>query len=145
MILKAFPIAPASWHALLPLLLPLFIVAGVLAPMIYSVKNARAEITPEGLRISGTIYRKYIPKEEIKEDEIKILNLNIEKEYRPKARTNGISLPGCKQGWFKLENGEKALLFVTDYSKVIYIPTKKNFSLLLSVENPEEFIALLKT
>lgn len=39
-----------------------------------------------------------------------------------------------------MENGERALLFVTDYEKVVYIPTTEGYSLLLSVDQPEEFI-----
>ena len=60
------------------------------------------------------------------------------KEYKPKIRKNGIGLPGYKEGLFKLKNGEKALLYVTDSSKVAYIPTKDSYSVLLSTGQPRE-------
>ena len=70
---------------------------------------------------------------------VRIIDLNTQTEYKPRIRTNGIGLPGYEEGWFKLRNNEKALLFVTDYSRVVYIPTDKGYSLLLSVSSSEEF------
>jgi len=76
----------------------------------------------------------------IKKD-VKVVDLTVTREYSPKIRTNGLALPGIKVGWFKLKNGEKALLFVTDMSHVVYIPSRKGYSVLLSVAYPAEFIA----
>ena len=51
-----------------------------------------------------------------------------------------VGLPGYSEGWFRLVNGEKALLFVTDRSRVVYIPTKDGYSILLSTSKPEELL-----
>ena len=40
---------------------------------------------------------------------------------------------------------ERLRQFVTDYSKVVYIPTDKDYSVLLSVSNPEEFRQTLES
>ena len=63
----------------------------------------------------------------------------LEPDYQPKWRTNGAGLPGYAAGWFKLRNKEKALVFLTDRSRVVYIPTNKDYSVLLSVREAEEF------
>lgn len=109
----------------------------------YWAKNTKFELTDEGLQIRGGIYRRFIPKSSLFIEGAKILDLNAEGEYQPKLRTNGIGLPGYNAGWFKLKNGEKALIFITDRSKVVYIPSKEGYSVLLSTSRPEEFLTLI--
>ncbi len=53
-------------------------------------------------------------------------------------------MPGYRAGWFRLANGEKALLYVTDPHKVAYVPTRAGYSLLLSVDRPTEFVERLR-
>ena len=110
----------------------------------YSSRHASFEVNDQGLRISKALYGRFIPREQIAAEGVKVINWNINAEYKPKLRTNGIGLPGYEEGWFKLKNNEKALLFVTDSSSVVYIPTNKNYSVLLSVREAEEFAGLIK-
>lgn len=39
-----------------------------------------------------------------------------------------------------MKNGEKALLFLTDRTKVVYLPTNKDYALILSAKRPEEML-----
>ena len=137
---KVFPITPASFGVLSIVgivLIPLILIIGLIA---YSARNMRFEVDSEGLRIKGAIYGKFIPKESIIIEDSRILNLNVERELKPILRTNGIGLPGYSEGWFKLANGEKALLFVTDRFNVVYMPTTEGYSVLLSTVYAEEFL-----
>jgi hypothetical protein len=61
----------------------------------------------------------------------------------PKRRTFGTGLPGYQAGWFRLESGEKALLYLTDRSRAVYIPTTAGYSVLLSPENPDGLLAAI--
>jgi hypothetical protein len=110
----------------------------------YQAKHTQFTVSDQGLRISPGLYGRFIPKEEINTDGVSVINLNITPEYKLKWRTNGASLPGYAAGWFKLENKEKALVFVTDRSSVVYIPTTANYSVMLSVREAEEFAGLLQ-
>ena len=144
---RVFGIIPASSGPIIFLLVIAVIlisVIGLLAYIAYSSKNVRFEVSDEGLRISRSLYGRFIPREEISTGDIRILDLNIDSEYKPKRRTNGAGLPGYAEGWFKLKNDEKALLFVTDRSSVVYIPTKKDYSVLLSVREVEELAESIK-
>ena len=105
----------------------------------YSSRNARFEVSEEGLRIKGGLYDRFIPGETIGSQNIQILNLNTSTGYKLGRRSNGIGLPGYNEGWFKLKNKEKALLFVTDRSNVVYIPTSQNYSVIMSFSNTDEF------
>lgn len=140
---KVFPITPASVGVLSVIgiiLIPLILLMGLVA---YSARNTRFEVNGEGLRIKGAIYGRFIPKESIIVEGSRILNLNVERELRPIRRTNGIGLPGYSEGWFKLANGERALLFVTDRFNVVYMPTTEGYSVLLSTVYPEDFLESL--
>ena len=144
---RIFGIIPASSTSYLVLLaigIVIILLVGFLAFIGYSSRHVSFEVNDQGLRISGGVYGRFIPKGEISWEGVKVVDLNVDSEYKPKLRTNGIGLPGYSEGWFKLKNNEKALLFVTDRSSVVYIPTKKDYSILLSVREAEEFAELVK-
>lgn len=146
MVSSVFPIVPPSaapfWF-LWGIAIFLLLLVALFGFIGYWARNTKFELTDEGLQIRGGIYRRFIPKSSLFIEGAKILDLNAEGEYQPKLRTNGIGLPGYNAGWFKLKNGSKALLFVTNPSKVIYIPSKEKYSVLLSTSRPEEFLALM--
>ena len=144
---RIFGIIPASsgpyifiwiFGLILIALIALFIFIG------YSSRHASFEVNDQGLRISRALYGRFIPREEIAVDGVRVMNLDTDSGYRPKSRTNGIGLPGYAEGWFKLQNKEKALMFVTDRSRVVYIPTTKGYSVMLSVREAEELAELMK-
>jgi hypothetical protein len=110
----------------------------------YQAKNAQFTVNDQGLRIGPGLYGRFIPREKIYAAGVKVINMDIDSDYKPKWRTNGAGLPGYSAGWFKLENKEKALLFLTDRTRVVYVPTADNYSVLLSVQEAEEFADLLQ-
>jgi hypothetical protein len=119
-------------------------VVGLLASFGYQSRHATFTVSDDGLRISPGIYSRFIPRQQIDVAGVKVLNLNVDTDYKPKWRTNGAGLPGYNAGWFKLQNKEKALLFVTDRSSVVYIPTTENYAVMLSVRDADEFADLLQ-
>ena len=119
-------------------------VIGLFASFGYQSRHATFALTDQGLRISPGLYSRTIPKEIINAEGVRVINLNLEKDYQPKWRTNGAGLPGFSAGWFKLQNKEKALVFVTDRSSVVYIPTTGNYSLMLSVQDATGMVDAIK-
>jgi hypothetical protein len=144
---KIYPITQASpaasWTTTLSI--PLFLaLAGLFGYFTFSVKHAKFVLNDVGLHIKNDIYGRIIPKEQLKVSLARIVDLTVDEEYKPKMRTNGLGLPGYQSGWFRLKNGEKALMFLTDRKQAIYIPTINNYSLLISPENPEGFLEDVK-
>ena len=123
------------------------VVVGVVF-LLYSVanqgRNATFTVTDTGLDIGPGIYGRFIPRAQIESSGVKVVDLNIDKEYALKRKTSGSNLPGYEAGWFKLANGEKALVFVTDKSRVVYIPTTDNYSVLVSTLHAEEMAGALQ-
>jgi hypothetical protein len=109
----------------------------------YASKHGKVYLSQAELGISGDLYKKKISLASLIRDRIELINLDRVSPYQPKWRTNGTALPGYLSGWYKLNNNEKAFLLVTSRDKVIYLPTTKNYSVLISVENSEEFLRYL--
>lgn len=109
----------------------------------WSAYNIKYVIDAESISIKNTLYGRRIERSDIFSRGFTITDLNTQSTYRPGLRTNGLGMPGFLAGWFWLKNKQTALLFVTDKSKVVCIPTLK-FMLLISVENPVEFLEALK-
>jgi hypothetical protein len=73
-----------------------------------------------------------------------VVDIEQERTLRPRGKTIGTAIPGYRSGWFRLANGEKALLYLTDSRRVVYVPTRAGYSLLLSVDRPAEFVERLR-
>lgn len=140
---RVFPILPASGTPLwfiLAIVFVLVLLIVVFSLFAYSAQNARFELSDHGLRIRSWLYGRFIPRDVLMTAAARLVNLWVEDAYKPRLRTNGVSLPGYNAGWFRLRNGEKALVFMTDASRVVYIPTNRGYSLLVSPAQPEEFL-----
>lgn len=144
---KVYGIFPASSGPyIFTWVLSIFLIAvvAVFVFISYSARHASFTVTDDALRIRASFYGRTIPRSDIVADGVKVIDLNVDSGYMPRIRTNGIGLPGYAEGWFKLADKEKALLFVTDRSRVVYIPTTGNYSVLLSVREAEEFADVLR-
>jgi len=123
------------------LLIAVALLAGYTA---YSMRNPCVEIHSRELRVRGDLYGRSIAIEKLQPEKARIVDLREEAELKPVLRANGIGVPGYQVGWFRLNNGEKALLYMTDESKVTCLPTTESYALLLSVESAEEFLEALR-
>lgn len=145
--MAVFPIAPAAsrylWF-LVPIAALLIGVMIMLAISVHGAQASRFEVLADSLRLRGDLYGRTIPKHLLRLDATRRVDLAAEPGFRPGWKTVGIGLPGYQSGWFRLRNGEKALLYLTDRSKAVYVPTSAGYSLLLSPANPDGFLAALR-
>ena len=143
---EVFPIIPASAKSLWLLggvCLLLMLILGALAYTAYSSRNARVEVSPEGLHIVGDFWGRAISLQSIDLDGARVLDLANSPDFRPRRRTFGTGLPGYASGWFRLRNGEKALVYLTDTTRVAYLPTSEGYSVLLSLAQPDRLLEAL--
>ncbi len=116
----------------------------LLGSFAYASRLVKFEVSPEGLAIRGDLYGRRLPAASLLREAARLVDLTEDPNYRPVWRTNGAGLPGYGSGWFGLANGDKALIFVTDKRRVIYLPTRGGYALLLSVAEPEKFLEALR-
>jgi hypothetical protein len=120
-------------------------VAAFMIWLAWSMQTVRFTVSNDGLRLQGDLYGRSISLKSLKLDEAVVTNLTTDTEYQPTRRTMGTGLPGYSAGWFKLRNGTKALLYVTDRTRVARIPTTEGYTVLLSVDDPTALITELRT
>ena len=147
--MEVFAIAPADTKALwligLVPLLALVLVVGVLGASISSARSARFEVSTQGLRLRGDWYGRLIPANQLVPAGARRVDLANTPDLLPGRRTMGTSFSGYQAGWFRLRNGESALLYLTDRTKAVYIPTTDGYAVLLSPSDPERFLSALNT
>jgi hypothetical protein len=144
---QVFPITPASGNVFWMLVPVEILLVGLAAMFIYfgySATHVRFKVSPDGLQIQGALYGRFVPAELLVPAQARQINLNGDSDHRIALKTNGINLPGYTAGWFRLNNLEKALVFVTDRSRVVYLPTTDGYALVLSPQDPQSFIASLQ-
>ena len=143
-----FLIAPATgramWFVLAVPGLILLLVLGLLGAAVVAARSARFEVSPAGLRLRGDLYGRLIPADELRAASARRVDFVSTPELTPARRTMGTGLPGYRSGWFRLRNGEKALLYVTDMNRVVYVPTTAGYGVLLSPREPDRFLSALR-
>ena len=145
--MQVFPIPPASGRGILwffiIILVVLVGVTLVLGWAAWSTRHSRAEVSPAGLKLVGDLWGRTIPLDRLELDGARVVDLRGEPDLVPRARTMGTAVGGYSAGWFRLRGGKKALLYLTDRRRVVYIPTLDGYSLLLSQSEPRRFLDAL--
>ena len=145
--MQVFTIAPAGMKplwVLLPVALILVVVVSVLALSVWGSRGARFELSASGLHLRGDLYGRLIPAASLRTGAARRVDLDVNPEFRPRWRTLGTGLPGYQSGWFRLANGERALLYLTDRRKAVHVPTASGYSLLISPDDPDAFVTALR-
>ena len=144
---ETFAIVPSTARPLWVVVPVALLLLGVIALLFATTsggRRARFEVSERGLRLRGDLYGRLIPPTSLRAAEARVVDLRAERELEPRRRTLGTAMPGYRAGWFRLRNGEKALLYVTDSRRAVYVPTTEGYSLLLSPQRPEEFLTRLR-
>lgn len=144
---QQFPLAPVSaplFYAIgVMLMMYVVVFAALTGYLLFSMQTVSLSVTSDRLEVSG-LYGRAIDRSALKISDARMVNLLEDGDYLPVRRVNGIGLLGFKAGWFRLKNGEKALLFVSDSSHALHIPTTEDYVLMLSPRHPEAFLESLR-
>lgn len=148
---KTFPLAappsslmsPMSWGLFVAAILLPFGLAGLLGYIAYSIRNVEFIVSSDELRIRGDLFGRRIPRSILHVKDAEIVNLKTDKSRRPYLRTAGVGLPGYNSGWFRLNDRSKGLLFLSDYTRAVCIPTDDGYTVVISPADPEGFVTAL--
>jgi hypothetical protein len=128
-----------------PIVFTVVLLAGVAWLLVASYsgsRNATFELSADGLRLKGDVYGRFIPISELEQAESARVDVTSGR-YKPTSRTAGTAVPGYRSGWFRLADGSKALLYLTDPSRAVRVPTTAGYSVLLSVTEADQFVDAL--
>lgn len=127
------------YFALLPgIVFALMLYAG------YAANHISINVSDDALELNGVLYGRTVSKSSLVLDGVRKVNVaSVDREFTPVKRTNGFGTSKIKYGWFTLQNGEKALLALSNQENAVYIPTTEGFALLVSPDNPDELVSKL--
>jgi hypothetical protein len=97
----------------------------------------------QNIVVKSGFYLQAIPIKNIKKEQMKVVDLETEKQYLPDLRTNGIGLVVLNIGYFNLQNGNKAFV-IQRSKKAVYVPTTGECNLLLSSSDPEQLLIRIR-
>ncbi len=142
-----YSIVPTGSRPFWILLPAIVIVLGTLVALLSTAtatRRANVALSPVELRFRGDFYGRPIPVGDLRGGAARLLDLTAETGLRPTSRRLGTGLPGYLSGWVRLADGDRALAYLTDWHRVVYIPTTRGYSVLLSLQEPHAFLAQLR-
>lgn len=139
------PAGPKPLLIMAPVLLLLIAAFAILAMTTLGSQRASFRVTDDALVLRGDLWGRTLPLDRLTLHAARVVDLRGEPSLRPRRRTFGTGLPGYQSGWFRLRNGEKALLFLTRRERVLHIPTRDGYSLLLSADRPDQMLTELRS
>ncbi|MGH7533370.1 MAG: PH domain-containing protein [Gemmatimonadales bacterium] len=143
-----YAMIPATGGRMGWILVPIVLIAVsavfLLGRTLYGARNATFELSDRGLVFHGDVWGRRIPLTELRGGAARMVDLATEPGLKPVRRTMGTALPSYQSGWFRLADGEKALLYLTARNRALYIPTTKGYSVLLSPQDPDRMLADLQ-
>ena len=142
---QVFPIVPASSGPMWGFAIFCVVMIGLILFIYFiciSSRNTKFEVTATGLKITGNIYGRMLPYDILRLEQVHPINMISQSEYKLRFGTSSTNMPGYKAGWFRSRQG-KMLAFVTDPTRVLFIPTQKGYGVLLSVDQPEILLEAL--
>lgn len=125
---------PSSRVSLVILVLAL-VVLGAFAyqAICYALGRVRIVLGDRTLRIDGDmLFGRAVAWDRIERGSARAVDLAREPEMQPTVRLFGIGMPGYRAGWFRLSNGETALMFLTDETQAVTVRTRDAYRLIVS-------------
>jgi Bacterial PH domain len=122
-----------------------FLIGAVLSWVCISALNSFVNIKQEFVEFEAPWFcSQSVPLSDVLTDQVRAVDLSNEPGLQPKLRTNGIGVWGYCLGWFRLAGGKPAWLALTDWSRVVLIPTRSGKAYLVSAEQPRLLVAALQ-
>ena len=107
-------------------------------------RRHRLRLDASGLELATTFYTRRFRWDELDPGQAREVDLDERPEYRPMLRTNGMSLPGFRSGWYRLRNGDRALVATAGGRRVLWLPTRKGHDLVLEAADPRALLERMR-
>jgi hypothetical protein len=108
------------------------------------MRRHRLELDTEALSVATTFYRRRLPYADLDLANARVLELDEQPAYKPLLKTNAMMVPGFHSGWFRLRNWKSAFVAISDGRRVLWIPTRRAYGLLLQPEQPQALLEHLR-
>jgi hypothetical protein len=114
---------------------------GALATLL---RRHRLSLAGGMLEVATTFYTRRHALADLDLGRARVVSLGERPELRPMLRTNGFAIPGFRSGWYRLRNGDRALVATAGGDRVAWIPTAKGHALVLQPSDPQALLDRLR-
>jgi hypothetical protein len=74
-------------------------------------------------------------------EHIRVIDLDVDAEWRPTRRTNGFANTHYRSGWFRVASGRIVRMYRADSRRLVLLPPKGDgAAVLLETREPEKFV-----
>lgn len=120
-------------------------VALVVSVMLYSPGPPSYTLTPETLTIHDHFYPVTVNRGAVDVNHIRIVDFDVDTDWRPTERTNGFGSPHYASGWFRVASGKTIRMYRAGGRRLVLLPPKGDgTAVLLETRDPEKLVRELR-
>ena len=121
------------------------VLAVVAFAMLYSPGPPDCTLTAETLIIHDRFYPVTLQAGGVDVARVRLVDLGVDTEWRPVARTNGFANAYYRSGWFRVASGKTVRMYQADGRRLVLLPPKGDgAAVLLESTDPEKFVGELR-
>jgi hypothetical protein len=115
--------------------------AAVALAFLYSPGPPSYTLTADALTIHDRFYPVTLRAADVDVARVRLVDIAVDREWRPTMRTNGFANAHYRSGWFRVANGRKARMYRADGTRLVLLPPKGDAAaVLMEVKDPEQFL-----
>jgi hypothetical protein len=109
--------------------------------MLYSPGPPNCTLTPEGLTVHDRFYPVTVKAADVDVEHVRVVDLGVDTDWRPTARTNGFANAHYRSGWFRVASGKKVRLYRANGGRLVLLPPKAGGTpVLIEVSQPDSYV-----
>ena len=97
-----------------------------------------------GIDIRTTLYRRRLPWAELDLAAARVIDIDEHPENKPLFKSNGVSIPGFRSGWFRSRAFARLFVATAGGSRLLWLPTTLGYTLLLEPGSPAALLERLR-
>jgi len=109
--------------------------------ILYSPGPPKLTLTSGSLAIHDRFYPVRLGASSVDVARVRVVDMAVDKEWRPTSRTNGFANAHYRSGWFRVANGQKVRLYDAGGKRLVLLPPSGDgAAVLVEVPEPEGFV-----
>ena len=140
-----FPAAGISAATWIGIAIGAVSLAVVAFALMYSPGPPSYTLTADALTIHDRFYPVTLKAADVDVARVRLVDIVVDREWRPTMRTNGFANAHYRSGWFRVANGRKVRMYRAGGTRLVLIPPKGDAAtVLMEVQDPEQFLGELQ-
>jgi hypothetical protein len=112
---------------------------------LYSPGPPSYTLTADALAIHDRFYPVTLRAADVDVARVRLVDIAVDREWRPTMRTNGFANAHYRSGWFRVANGQKVRMYRADGTRLVLLPPNGDgAAVLLEVRDPGQFLDKLR-